>query len=74
MIGDPFSAQEALDMGLLNYVVPREKLMEKAMELAAKLAEEWAARRAKGQGGHHFARAVFPSPRPTRSRTRSRRR
>ncbi|MBW2232139.1 MAG: enoyl-CoA hydratase/isomerase family protein [Deltaproteobacteria bacterium] len=38
MIGDPFSAQEALEMGLLNYVVPREKLMDKAMELAAKLA------------------------------------
>jgi len=39
MIGDPFSAQEALDLGLLNYVVPRDQLMPKAMELATRLAE-----------------------------------
>jgi len=38
MIGDPFSAREALEMGLLNYVVPREKLMDKVLELAGKLA------------------------------------
>lgn len=39
LIGDPFDAREALDMGLLNYVVPRDRLMAKARELAAKLAE-----------------------------------
>ena len=39
MIGDAFSAQEALAMGLLNYVVPKERLMDKAFELAGKLAE-----------------------------------
>jgi enoyl-CoA hydratase len=39
MIGDTFSAQEALEMGLLNYVVPGDQLMEKARELAARLAE-----------------------------------
>jgi enoyl-CoA hydratase len=39
LIGDSFSAQQALDMGLLNYVVPRERLMEKARELAGKLAQ-----------------------------------
>ena len=39
MIGDEFSAQEALDMGLLNYVVPREQLLPKARELAGKLAD-----------------------------------
>ena len=39
MIGDAFSAQQALEMGLLNYVVPHEKLMDKALELAHKLAE-----------------------------------
>jgi enoyl-CoA hydratase len=38
MVGDPFTAQQALDMGLLNYVVPRERLLDKALELAAKLA------------------------------------
>jgi len=38
MIGDSFSAQEALEMGLLNYVVPRAQLIDKALELAAKLA------------------------------------
>ena len=39
MIGDSFSAQEALAMGLLNYVVPREALMDKALALAGRLAE-----------------------------------
>ena len=38
MIGDPFSARQALEMGLLNYVVPKEQLLDKALELAAKLA------------------------------------
>lgn len=38
MVGDPFTAQQALDMGLLNYVVPREQLLDKAFALAAKLA------------------------------------
>ncbi len=38
LIGDSFSAAEALQMGLLNYVVPRESLMDKARELASKLA------------------------------------
>jgi enoyl-CoA hydratase len=37
LVGDSFSAQEALDMGLLNYVVPRDQLMDKALELAGKL-------------------------------------
>ncbi len=39
LVGRPFSAQEALDMGLLNYVVPRSELMDKALELAGMLAE-----------------------------------
>ena len=39
MIGDSFSAQEALEMGLLNYVVPSDELMPKALELAGRLAE-----------------------------------
>jgi enoyl-CoA hydratase len=39
MVGDPFSAEEALAMGLLNYVVPRERLMPRALELAGRLAE-----------------------------------
>ncbi len=38
LVGDSFSAQDALAMGLVNYVVPRDELMTKAMELAAKLA------------------------------------
>jgi enoyl-CoA hydratase len=38
MIGDTFSAREALEMGLLNYVVPGSQLMDKALELAGKLA------------------------------------
>jgi len=39
MVGGMFSAQEALDMGLLNYVVPRDELIPKARELAGKLAQ-----------------------------------
>jgi enoyl-CoA hydratase len=38
LIGDSFSAREALEMGLLNYLVPREQLMDTARELADKLA------------------------------------
>jgi enoyl-CoA hydratase len=38
MIGDSVSAQQALAMGLLNYVVPKDELMDKALELANKLA------------------------------------
>lgn len=38
LIGDSFSADEALAMGLLNYVVTPDSLMDKARELAAKLA------------------------------------
>ena len=39
MLGRSFSAQECLEMGLINYVVPRSELMAKALELAAQLAE-----------------------------------
>lgn len=39
LIGDSFSAQDALGMGLLNYVVPPAHLMEKAREMAEKLAQ-----------------------------------
>jgi enoyl-CoA hydratase len=39
MLGGSFSAREALEMGLLNYVVPKEELMDKALELANRLCE-----------------------------------
>ena len=39
LIGDSFTAQEALEMGLLNYVVPHGNLMDKAHELAGKLSK-----------------------------------
>jgi len=39
LVGRSFSAEEALEMGLLNYVVPREELMDKALELAELLAQ-----------------------------------
>jgi|TARA_B100000315_G_scaffold245974_1_gene272672 enoyl-CoA hydratase len=38
LTGDLISAEEALQLGFLNYVVARDDLMTKAMELAAKLA------------------------------------
>jgi len=37
LIGDPVKAREALELGLLNYVVAKEHLLAKAHELAAKL-------------------------------------
>ena len=39
LIGDSFSAREALEMGLLNDVVPAEQLLERARALAFRLAE-----------------------------------
>jgi enoyl-CoA hydratase len=38
LVGDPFPARDALAMGLVNYVVPRDQLLPKALELAAKIA------------------------------------
>ena len=39
MVGDPFTAEEALAMGLVNAVVPRERLLPRALEYAERLAE-----------------------------------
>jgi len=38
MVGDPITAEEAARWGLVNYVVPRTELLDKALELAGKLA------------------------------------
>lgn len=38
--GDPFSTKEAAAMGLINHAVPRAQLMDKAMELALKMASK----------------------------------
>jgi enoyl-CoA hydratase len=40
MLGEPFSAEEALKLGIVNRVVPPEKLLEEAMGIARKLAEK----------------------------------
>jgi enoyl-CoA hydratase len=40
MTGDRISAEEALRIGLVNKVVPHEKLMEAAIEMANKIAEK----------------------------------
>lgn len=37
MVGEPVSAQQALSFGLINKVVPHERLMESAVELAGKV-------------------------------------
>ena len=39
LVGDSISAEEACRIGLVNYVVPQEKLMETAEEFARKIAE-----------------------------------
>lgn len=38
LVGEPFSAQRALELGFVNRVVPLEQLMETALELAEKIA------------------------------------
>ena len=38
MLGDPFTAQDALEMGFVNAVVPRERLLPRALEFAERLA------------------------------------
>jgi enoyl-CoA hydratase/carnithine racemase len=38
MTGDILSAEEAFRIGLVNHLAPSEKLMEKALELAGKIA------------------------------------
>ncbi len=40
MLGELFSAEEALKLGIVNKVVPPEKLLEEAMGVARKLAEK----------------------------------
>lgn len=40
LTGDMIDAEEALRLGLVNYVVPREQLEEKAMEIAKKIAAQ----------------------------------
>jgi enoyl-CoA hydratase len=39
LVGDRMTAQEALEWGLINYVVPKEDLMTKAMEMAERICE-----------------------------------
>jgi enoyl-CoA hydratase/carnithine racemase len=39
LIGKPFSAQRACEMGMVNHVVPAASLMDKAMELASGICE-----------------------------------
>ncbi|MCU1672343.1 MAG: enoyl-CoA hydratase [Frankiales bacterium] len=38
MLAEPFTAEQALEMGLLNAVVPAEQVLPAALELAARLA------------------------------------
>lgn len=40
LTGEPVSAQEAYEIGLVNKVVPLDKLMEEAMSMATKIAEK----------------------------------
>lgn len=39
LTGDPISAQRALEIGLINQVVPREQLMDTAMDYARRICE-----------------------------------
>ena len=40
LTGDPISAQDALQHGLVSQVVPHDKLMDTALALAAKIANK----------------------------------
>ena len=39
LLGDRFPAQKALEMGILNWVVPRAQLVEETMKMARRLAD-----------------------------------
>jgi enoyl-CoA hydratase len=58
MTGEPITVEEAYRLGLVNEVLPSEKLMEKALEIAGKIARnsptavqaaKHAARRSEGE-------------------------
>ncbi len=51
LTGDPLAASTALEIGFVNEIVPREKLLDRAFELAATIAENGPARRRQDQGG-----------------------
>ncbi len=53
MTGDPFTAQEALEMGLLNYVVPPEELDEKVDWLLGRLLTQSPTALRHGKNGVH---------------------
>lgn len=38
LVAEPISAQKALDWGLVNYIVPEDEVLDKAVELAQKIA------------------------------------
>lgn len=38
LVGEPVSAQTAVDWGLINYAVPEDQVLDKALELADKIA------------------------------------
>lgn len=38
MTAEPVTAQQALEMGLVNYVVSKDQVLPKALEIAAKIA------------------------------------
>ncbi len=38
LTGDTMSSEEALALGFLNYVVPKDDVMDKALEIAGKIA------------------------------------
>jgi enoyl-CoA hydratase/carnithine racemase len=39
LTGDPIPARDALEIGFVNEIVPREKLLERAFEIASRIAE-----------------------------------
>ena len=41
MTADIITAEQALNLGLVNYVVPQDKLMEKCLELLEKISLKW---------------------------------
>jgi len=40
LTGDQFSAESMLEFGFLNYVVPENEVLDKALEMAGKIAVE----------------------------------
>ena len=70
LTGDMIDAQTAADWGLVNRVVPRERLAEETLELATRIATASSHALAVGKAAF-YEQITSDSPKPTTTRPRS---